>query len=77
MSSRMLKRENEFKNAQVHVCPHCARFFLKHHAFTSHALDCKQNLERQRDQTATDTVRPATEMAQDPVHSAASLGIEP
>jgi len=74
-SSAALQRSAACAAAKVRICPHCMRAFVLEHQFSSHVQVCIDTLKRKADLRKNIPLRPASEIAKDPVHSAASLGI--
>jgi len=71
----LLAREEALSESKVHVCEHCARMYCKKIDFNKHVAQCRESLEQQAALKVRIPLRPASEMAKDAVHSAASMGI--
>lgn len=56
-------------------CPTCLRTFIRAKCLATHVLKCQENLVARADKKTNKPLRPASEIAQDRVHSAASLCI--
>ena len=57
------------------VCRHCMKFFRRPHALSAHEKVCVIQQEKRDSNLKTKRLRPASEIAQDPAHSAASLQV--
>ena len=57
------------------MCPHCMRAFVLENRFNSHVQGCSDAMKLKTDLRKKIPFRPASEIANDSVHSAASLGI--
>ena len=59
----------------VMVCRHCSKSFVRQQWFRSHEEGCVEELASRTSNRKTAVLRPAADLAQDQVHSAASLSI--
>ena len=59
----------------VMVCRHCSKGFVSQQWFRSHEEGCVEQLASRASNRKTAVLRPAADLAQDQVHSAASLSI--
>ena len=59
----------------VMVCRHCSKGFVRQQWFRSHEEGCVEQLASRASNRKTAVLRPAADLAQDQVHSAASLSI--
>ena len=74
-ASAAVQKNTAYASAKVRICPHCMRPFVLEHRFRAHLQGCLNALKRKADSHKTIPLRPGSEIAHDPVHSAASLGI--
>ena len=59
----------------VMLCRHCAKTFVRKQCLRAHEDGCLEQLASRASKTKTAVLRPAADLAQDQVHSAASLSI--